>query len=181
MAKRSGAESGAGGASSHRGGAGFAGAGSQSGAGTRKKIQAGTKKVQADRKSDPHSEITTIQYREKLHMAMQKTPHTQSEQNRGPERSDLEPDEQQFESDSETEVRLYSEMKGAETGTDRSPRKHPLEVRITTQSPRPSLTKDRFRRVLLNAWRRELPHTQPRKKARDSRKWSMIVPMRKLA
>ena len=123
MAKRSGAESGAGGASSHRGGAGFAGAGSQSGAGTSKKIQPGMKKVQADRKIDPHSEITTIQYREKLHMAMQKTPHTQSGQNRGPERSDLEPDEQQFESDSETEERLYSEMKGAETGTDRSPKK----------------------------------------------------------
>jgi len=38
MAKKGGAESGAGGASSHRGGAGFAGAGSQSGAGTSKKI-----------------------------------------------------------------------------------------------------------------------------------------------
>src|SRR5205823_3493938 len=111
MAKRSGAESGAGGASSHRGEAGLPAPEVRVARVLVRKFQQARRKVQADRKSDFHSEITTIQYRGKLHMAMQKTPHTQSEQNRGPERSDLEPDEQQFESDSETEERLYSEMK----------------------------------------------------------------------
>ena len=44
MPKRSGVESGAGGASSHRGGAGPAGAGAQSGAGNSKKKNVGRKK-----------------------------------------------------------------------------------------------------------------------------------------
>jgi hypothetical protein len=43
MPKRSGAESGAGGGSSHRGGAGPAGAGAQSGAGNSKKTKGGRK------------------------------------------------------------------------------------------------------------------------------------------
>jgi hypothetical protein len=60
-------------------------------------------------------------------MAMQKTPHTQSEQNHGPEQSDLEPNEQEFEADSETEERLYSETEGAETGTNRSPKRAQLK------------------------------------------------------
>jgi hypothetical protein len=58
-------------------------------------------------------------------MATQKTPHTQTEQNRGPEQSDLETDQQPFESGSGTDEQLYSEMEGAETGTDRSPKRAP--------------------------------------------------------
>jgi hypothetical protein len=63
-------------------------------------------------------------------MAMQKTPHTQSEQNRGPEQSDLEADQQAFESGSGADEQVYSEMEGAQTGADRSAK------RTTMKGPR---------------------------------------------
>ncbi len=58
-------------------------------------------------------------------MTKQKSPHTQSQQNTRPEQTDLEPDEREFETDTESEQHLYSNMEGAETGDTRSPRKVP--------------------------------------------------------
>ena len=51
-------------------------------------------------------------------MAEQKTPHTQTEQNTKPERSDSDVDETRSADD-----QIYANMEGAETGTNRSPRK----------------------------------------------------------
>ena len=60
-------------------------------------------------------------------MAMQKTPHTQAEQNEVPEQSDLEVDQQRFESGSGPDEQVYSEMDGAQTGTDRSAKRAPVK------------------------------------------------------
>lgn len=53
---------------------------------------------------------------------MEKTPHTQTQQNTTPEQSDLDRDEQPYEADSPTDEALYEHAEGAETGTNRSPR-----------------------------------------------------------
>ncbi len=55
-------------------------------------------------------------------MAIQKTPHTQTQQNVNPEQSDFETAEGSQDAASETEQRLYEHMEGAETGTNRAPR-----------------------------------------------------------
>jgi len=55
-------------------------------------------------------------------MTMQKSPHTQTQQNTIPEQTDLEPNEQPYESDSPSDEELYTRMEGAETGQNRSPR-----------------------------------------------------------
>lgn len=55
-------------------------------------------------------------------MAVQKTPHTQSQQNVEPEQSHLEPQELPEETDSEADQQLYQNANGAETGTNRAPR-----------------------------------------------------------
>jgi hypothetical protein len=60
-------------------------------------------------------------------MAMQKTPHTQTEQNRGPEQSDLEANQGRFENGSVAEEQVYSEIEGAQTGTDRSAKRAPVK------------------------------------------------------
>lgn len=52
-------------------------------------------------------------------MTEQKTPHTQTQQNTKPEQSDFEPDQ----TDPNTEDGIYAHMEGAETGSDRAPRK----------------------------------------------------------
>lgn len=54
-------------------------------------------------------------------MTEQKTPHTQTQQNTKPEQSDLEAD--QAGSNTEEDEEIYARMEGAETGSDRSPRK----------------------------------------------------------
>jgi hypothetical protein len=56
-------------------------------------------------------------------MTQQKSPHTQSEQNAPPEQTDLENAQAHLEA--EAEENTYENMEGAETGTDRSPRKVP--------------------------------------------------------
>jgi hypothetical protein len=53
---------------------------------------------------------------------MEKTPHTQTQQNTTPEQSDLERDEQPYEADSPADEALYEHAEGSETGTNRSPR-----------------------------------------------------------
>jgi hypothetical protein len=58
-------------------------------------------------------------------MTKQKTPHTQTQQNTNPEQTDLENDQTGFEADD-----AYSRMEGAETGSDKSPRK------LDTRAPR---------------------------------------------
>jgi hypothetical protein len=55
-------------------------------------------------------------------MAIQKSPHTQTQQNTVPEQTDLEANEQEYEADSPTEQELYEHMEGAETGMERNPR-----------------------------------------------------------
>lgn len=83
-------------------------------------------------------------------MAKQKTPHTNTQQNRKPEQSDLEADELEFEADSPEDQKLYQRAQGADTGMDRSPRKvetrsnrHQVEPekeahagRISTRTPK---------------------------------------------
>ena len=54
-------------------------------------------------------------------MAKQKSPHTQSEQNTIPEQTDLET--AQNDVNDEAGEKIYEHMEGAETGTDRSPRR----------------------------------------------------------
>lgn len=56
-------------------------------------------------------------------MTKQKSPHTQSQQNTLPEQTDLEADEREFEANADQE--LYTNMDGAETGGNRTPRKIP--------------------------------------------------------
>ena len=116
MPKRGGVESGAGGRSSHRGGAGHAGEGAQSGAGDSKKSPVGKKKST----SGPKKQVTK--------MVKQKSPHTQSEQNTRPERTDLEPG--QSAPDLSVGDQAYERMEGDETGGTRSPR------RIQSGAPR---------------------------------------------
>lgn len=52
-------------------------------------------------------------------MTRQKSPHTQSGQNTRPERTDLETDQ----GDVDPEDKMYENVAGAETGTNRSPRR----------------------------------------------------------
>lgn len=54
-------------------------------------------------------------------MTQQKSLHTQTEQNTVPEQTDLETPQSSLEA--EAEERIYEHMEGAETGTDRTPRK----------------------------------------------------------
>src|SRR4051794_37204623 len=82
-------------------------------------------------------------------MAIQKTPHTQTQQNVDPEQSDFEPAQTPEESTLEAEQNLYKHMDGAETGTNRAPRevqtrskRHDLEPQpvafegsVTTRTP----------------------------------------------
>lgn len=56
-------------------------------------------------------------------MTTQKTPHTQTQQNVTPEQTDLEPDEREYEADSAADQEIYSNMEGAESGENRTPRK----------------------------------------------------------
>jgi len=51
-------------------------------------------------------------------MTKQKTPHTQTQQNTRPEQTDFEADQ----SGNRSDEQIYSEMQGAETGENRSPR-----------------------------------------------------------
>lgn len=55
-------------------------------------------------------------------MTKQKSPHTQTQQNTIPEQTDLEAGEQPYEADSPEDEKIYTNMQGAETGTNRSPR-----------------------------------------------------------
>jgi hypothetical protein len=54
-------------------------------------------------------------------MAMQKTPHTQTQQDTTPEQTDMDNDERNFEA--EAHDAAYEHMEGAETGDNRAPRK----------------------------------------------------------
>jgi hypothetical protein len=56
-------------------------------------------------------------------MTKQTTPHTQTEQNVNPEQTDLDINESRSEEEDKV---IYARMEGAETGTDRSPRKVPV-------------------------------------------------------
>ncbi len=55
-------------------------------------------------------------------MPKNKSPHTNSQQNTKPEQSDLEANEQEYESDARADQELYQRADGAETGMNRSPR-----------------------------------------------------------
>ena len=55
-------------------------------------------------------------------MAIQKSPHPNTQQDTKPEQSDLEANEQEFEADSEADQAIYQEAEGAETGMNRSRR-----------------------------------------------------------
>lgn len=55
-------------------------------------------------------------------MAMQKSPHPNTQQDTKPEQSDLDLNEQEFEADSPADQAIYQDTDGAETGMNRSPR-----------------------------------------------------------
>ena len=55
-------------------------------------------------------------------MAMQKSPHPNTQQDTKPEQSDLDLNEQEFEADSPADQAIYQGADGAETGMNRSPR-----------------------------------------------------------
>ena len=83
-------------------------------------------------------------------MTIQKTPHTQTQQNTQPEQSDLEANQQGHESGSPSDEALYEKMEGAETGTNRAPREQQVrnarhktepeneahEGRVSTRTPK---------------------------------------------
>ena len=83
-------------------------------------------------------------------MAMQKSPHPNTQQNTKPEQSDLEVDEQEYEADSPQDQELYDRTEGAETGMNRNPRevqtryarhriepeKEAHEGRLSTRTPK---------------------------------------------
>src|SRR4051794_12565714 len=68
-------------------------------------------------------------------MTKQRTPHTQTQQNTKPEQTDLEPDQQAYESGQEGgEEEIYRTTDGAESGGDRAPRKvNPRSVQHKTE------------------------------------------------
>jgi hypothetical protein len=55
----------------------------------------------------------------------QTTPHTQSQQNRNPAETDLEPGQQQVDAGRGGDAELYENMEGSETGGTRTPKKSP--------------------------------------------------------
>jgi hypothetical protein len=55
-------------------------------------------------------------------MTIQKTPHTQTQQNTTPEQTDMQPNENTQQGGSSSEEDIYTRMEGAETGGNRSPR-----------------------------------------------------------
>ncbi len=58
-------------------------------------------------------------------MANSITPHTESQQNRQPERSDLEPDQREQTAGTGTDADTYRNRQGAQTGTNRAPERMP--------------------------------------------------------
>lgn len=67
-------------------------------------------------------------------MSIQKSPHTQTQQNVNPAQTDLEPGEAEWSSGSDQEAEIYEKMEGAETGGNRTPRKvPPRSVEHTTE------------------------------------------------
>lgn len=83
-------------------------------------------------------------------MAIQKSPHTNTQQNRRPEETDMETPEQAFETDPGADQKLYENESGAEKGENRSPREIQTRVerhrtepkaeahegRVTTRTPK---------------------------------------------
>lgn len=61
-------------------------------------------------------------------MAIQKSPHTNTQQNRRPEETDMESPEQAFETDPGADQKLYENESGAEKGANRSPRE--IQTRV---------------------------------------------------
>jgi hypothetical protein len=55
-------------------------------------------------------------------MAMQKSPHPNTQQNTKPEQSDLEAGEREYEADGSEDQAIYKKAEGAETGMNRNPR-----------------------------------------------------------
>jgi hypothetical protein len=58
-------------------------------------------------------------------MAHATTPHTETQQNRKLDRTDLEPDQLEQTSGTGEDAELYRNNEGAQTGTDRAPEKFP--------------------------------------------------------
>ena len=58
-------------------------------------------------------------------MAHATTPHTQTQQNRTPNRSDLEPDQLEQTAGTGPEADLYNRREGAQSGTNRGPQRIP--------------------------------------------------------
>jgi hypothetical protein len=66
-------------------------------------------------------------------MTKQKSPHTQSEQNTVPEQTDLETTQSDL--GNEAEEKAYEHMEGAESGTNRSPRRLPRSAQQHNTQP----------------------------------------------
>jgi hypothetical protein len=58
-------------------------------------------------------------------MAKQTTPHTESQQNRNPDRNDLEPGQMEQETGRGKDASTYRNADGAQTGSNRAPEKYP--------------------------------------------------------
>ena len=67
-------------------------------------------------------------------MAKQTTPHTESQQNRSPDQTDLEPDQLAQETCGGDDASTYRNADGAQTGTNRAPEKYPrASERLNTE------------------------------------------------
>jgi hypothetical protein len=68
-------------------------------------------------------------------MAIQKSPHPQSEENTNPARADLEPDELEQNAGTGPDAELYQNMDGAETAGTRTPKREPPRGQGTAVEP----------------------------------------------
>src|SRR5581483_8652571 len=68
-------------------------------------------------------------------MTKQKSPHTNTQQNRRPEETDMETPGQAYETDPGADQTLYENEEGAETGENRSPRE--IDTRVERRRTEP--------------------------------------------
>lgn len=68
-------------------------------------------------------------------MTKQKSPHTNTQQNRRPEETDLETPEQAYQSDPGADQKLYENRDGSESGSKRTPREIATRVENHRSEP----------------------------------------------
>ncbi len=68
-------------------------------------------------------------------MAHQTTPHTESQQNKNPDQTDLEPDQLAQDAGRGADAELFRNADGAQTGSNRAPEKYPRAAEHLNTEP----------------------------------------------